>query len=283
MSLRLSTLMILLCMAVFFTRSATAEEPATDPDVAFMMSTAAAYEPLVGTSGVRKLKLHPRPALKWTNPVSGIEHGVLILWHDENRPAVFAQVFKLPAPQNLWLHECQSVIAEPLQFTLPGKPVWSPSASSAKFTTLTKVESPADKPAARLVQARAIARRFTASEDFRTTPNSEPSRFELRLTPQPVYQYTSDKLGVLSGAVFAFVNGTDPEVLLVVEAYTDKQTTGWRYLLAPMTCWAVAASWEGEPVWQVEEQYGKAKKGDPYLVWGVDKSLLADDPTATPK
>ncbi len=255
------------------------EEPPPDRNVAFMMATAQAYETQVGTSAPRKLTLHPHPALKWTNPVSGIEHGLLVLWHEDNRPAVFAQVFKLPAPQHLWLHECQSMIGEPLRFTLSGKPVWSPSAANSAFKMLEKVDLPAEKPAARLVQARAIARRFTASEDFRTTEKSAPSRFELRLSSQPVYQYTSEKHGVLAGTVFAFVNGTDPEVLLVVEAFHDGQSTGWRYQLAPMTCWAVAATWDGAPVWQVEEQLGKTGRGDPYCVWGVDKSLLVDDPT----
>lgn len=260
-----------------------AEEPPNDPNVAFMMATAQAYNSQIGTSASRKLKLHPHPALKWTNPVSGIEHGLLVLWHDDHRPAVFAQVFKLPAPQNLWLHEGQSVIAEPLRFTLNEKPVWSPSPSTAAFKTLEKIDAPAEKPAARLVQARAISRRFAASEDFRTTGNSAASRFELRLSPQPVYQYTSEKLNVLSGTVFAFVNGTDPEVLLMIEAFRNESGTGWRYLLAPMTCWAVAATWDGAPVWQVEEQLGKTGRNDPYCVWGVDKTLLVDDPTSTTK
>ncbi len=284
MLIRSFTLAVVVAIAatqpLSFTR---ADDPTPDPSVAFMMSTAAAYDPQVGTAATRKLKLHSRPVLKWTNPVSGIEHGVLILWHEHDRPAVFAQVFKLPAPQNLWLHECQSVIAEPLQFTLPEKLVWKPKASAAEFQTLTKVDPPGEKPAARLLQARAIARRFTASEDFRTTSNAAASRFELRLIPQPVYQYTSEKLGVLSGTVFAFVNGTDPEVLLVVEAFSENRSTGWRYLLAPMTCWAVAATWDGEPVWHVEEQLGKTGSRDPYYVWGVDKGLIANDPTSPSK
>lgn len=267
----------------FLAEAQAADEPAPDRNVAFMMSTANAYQPQIGTTPGQKLTLHPRPALKWTNPVSGIEHGLLVLWHDDHRPAVFAQVFKLPAPQHLWLHECQSVFSEPLRFTLPDKAVWSPSASIAKFETLKGVDPPAEKPSARLVQARAIARRFAASEDFRTTEKSAPTRFELRLSPQPVYQYTSEKYGVQAGTVFAFVNGTDPEVLLTVEAFQHGDATGWRYLLAPMTCWGVAATFDGQPVWQVEEQLGKTGREDPYFVWGVDKRLLVDDPTAETK
>ncbi len=268
---------------VFLTRSLpAADEPATDRNVAFMMSTARAYDPQIGST-TKKLTLHLHPALKWTNPVSGIEHGLLVLWHHEQRPAVFAQVFKLPAPQNLWLHECQSVLDQPLRFALPEKAVWSPSAAAAEYKLLEKVDPPAEQSSARLVQARAIARRFSAAEDFRTTEKSAPSRFELRLTPQPVYQYISAKHGVLSGTVFAFVNGTDPEVLLVLEAFQNGSEIGWRYLLAPMTCWAVAASWDGAPVWSVAEQLGKTGRGDPYCVWGVDKTLLVDDPTSAVK
>lgn len=260
-----------------------AEEPIADPNVAFMISTVNAYDAKIHGAPVRPLTLLPRPVLKWTNPVSSIEHGTLVLWHDSGRPAVFAQVFKLPEPHHFWLHEGQSVINEPLQFTLPGKTAWSPKASTAEFKVLKKAESPAEKPAARLIQARALARRFTAAEDFRTTPSTPATRFELRLSPQPVYQYTSDKYGVTSGAVFAFVNGTDPEVLLVLEAFNEQEAIGWRALLAPMTCWGVSATFDGDDFWSVEEQYGKTNERDPYFTWRVDNRLVADDPTNAKK
>ncbi len=260
-----------------------AEEPGSDPNVAFMMSTVQAYKAEIGNSLERELTLHPRPILKWTNPVSGIEHGALVLWHDQGRPAVIAQVFKIPAPNLFWLHEVQSVTTEPLQFSLPQKTVWSTKLGGAKFQPLKMIDPPADKPAARLTQARAISRRFTPSEDFRIAPSDPVSKFELRLVTQPVYQYQSEKLAVSGGYVFAYVNGTDPEVMLILEAFADKSGPGWRYILCPMTCWGVAAKWDGETVWSVDEQYGKTTIRDPYAVWRVDESLVADDPTAVSK
>lgn len=261
-----------------------ADEPAADATTTFMISTVRAYTVRSGRALDRELKLHPRPILKWTNPVSGIEHGALVMWRDEVRPMVFAQVFKLPAPESFWLHEAQSVASSPLEFRLDERVAWSPKRGGAEFAPLRGTDAPTGKGPALLVQARNLARRFSASEDFRTTPTSDATKFELRLVTQPLFQYQSAEQGVLLGCVFAFVNGTDPEVLLVLEARSagtsgTAQPSAWHYLLCPMTCWKTAAEFDKQPIWSVEEQLGKTGRTDPYYVWRMDESLEKDDPT----
>jgi hypothetical protein len=261
-----------------------ADEPATDATTAFMMSTVRAYTVRGGGTLDRELKLHPRPILKWTNPVSGIEHGALVMWRDEERPMVFAQVFKIPAPENFWLHEAQSVASSPLEFRLEERVTWNPKRGGAEFAPLQGADAPTGKGPALLVQVKTLARRFATTEDFRTTPASDATKFELRLVTQPLYQYQSVKLGVLTGCVFAFVNGTDPEVLLVLEARTAQgsgtaEQPAWHYLLCPMTCWKTSAEFDKQPIWSVEEQFGKTGRTDPYFVWRMDESLAKNDPT----
>jgi hypothetical protein len=51
----------------------------------------------------------------------------------------------------------------------------------------------------------------------------------------PLYRYEKPPGDVLEGAVFAFVLGTDPELLLVLEARRDEGATVWQYALARMT------------------------------------------------
>ncbi|MCA9261756.1 MAG: hypothetical protein KDA61_21210, partial [Planctomycetales bacterium] len=48
------------------------------------------------------------------------------------------------------------------------------------------------------------------------------SRFELRMMQTPFCVYEDAAAGILSGALFAFVHGTNVEVLLLIEAHADK-------------------------------------------------------------
>lgn len=81
---------------------------------------------------------------------------------------------------------------------------------------------------------RALAREFSA-----TTRDMNHRQWELRLLPQPLYRYESTDPAVLDGTVFAFVTsaGTDPEVILVIEA--RKPAAGgepaWQFAVARFT------------------------------------------------
>ena len=85
------------------------------------------------------------------------------------------------------------------------------------------VEAGAPKPAAtaaeRLVQMRRLARRFTAKEHFRKAD------IECRLLTQPIDRYQSAAEKIVDGAIFVYVNSTNPEVGVVLE--TDSEH--WRY------------------------------------------------------
>ena len=64
-------------------------------------------------------------------------------------------------------------------------------------------------------------------------------RHELRLMPQPLYRYDADdEGGTFDGALFAFAQGTDPEILLPSLAFseTSKAVTAVPVSTANM-CW----------------------------------------------
>jgi hypothetical protein len=73
---------------------------------------------------------------------------------------------------------------------------------------------------------RKLAQEFTGHEIDR-----EKKRWELRLLPTPMYRYPSAKSGVVDGALFALISdaGTDPEVLLLIEATDAGGTMRWEH------------------------------------------------------
>ena len=100
---------------------------------------------------------------------------------------------------------------------------WRPVGSAIEFQRFADVISPSESPVFRLRQMKMLARRFSATERY----NGE--EFRLRMMPQPVDQYViEDGERNHSGAIFVFANGTNPEVLLLLES----DDSGWRYALA---------------------------------------------------
>ncbi len=272
MALRSSVLV--LCCALWissFRRCAAAQDQLDEPQVAAMrlaeMKAQAAAYAVLQDGGLQPLALHEGPLLRFSNPVGGVPDGIVVMWKDGQRPAVLAQVFQ--TKEGLWIHECQSLAAAALSVRLGEKVVWSPRGAAPKFESLSGGPAAANTAARRLVQMKAIAAEFSASDDFKiNSRDKETTRHELRLLPTPVYRYADSAAAVADGAVFAFVHGTDPEVFLVLELRSNQAgESSWHYTLAPMTCWAVQVSRGQTPVWSVEERMGKNKPQDLYHVW----------------
>ena len=79
---------------------------------------------------------------------------------------------------------------------------------------------------ARLLQMRRLAQEFTGHE-----VDSEGKKWDLRLLPAPLYRYPGGKTGVVDGALFTLVSnaGTDPEVLLLIEAKETDGKLRWQF------------------------------------------------------
>jgi len=233
--------------------------------LAVMKDQAAAYT-LTLKNGA-KLALHDEPVLRFSNPVSGVPDGIVAMWKDGKRPAVFAQVFQTKS--GLWVHEVQSLASAGLTMVQGDKTFWQPQEPYEAFRRLDDAPPAAANAGRRLVQMKVIAAEFSAADDFKINAgDKETTRHALRMLPTPIYRYDDPDAGVEDGTVFAFVHGTDPEVFLVLESRAEKAgTPGWHYTLAPMTCWAVMVQHDGNNVWSLPERLNKSKPNDLYHVW----------------
>ena len=105
---------------------------------------------------------------------------------------------------------------------------------------------------------RSIARRFTG----KITNGSDTTT--LTLIPQPLLRYDAPDDGVIDGAVFSFAMGTDPEILLVIEAKQFKAgSPAFRYAPARANFQALNLALEGRQVWNVpfEREYLNTRAG----------------------
>ena len=224
------------------TEAAEPDDAAIDAGLlAYMKSSIAVYE--ARDAEGEPLPLRDEPLLRWAGAFGNSGGGALFVWtRSDGRPAAVAQSFL--TSDRLWLHEFQSLSEGTFRFTKDGAPAWTPEKAGIEPKPLPGAPDPAASEVGRLVQMRSLARRFTATDRF-----EERGAYELRLLATPVFRYAGGP--VRDGGLFALVNGTDPEVLLMLESRETAAGPKWHYALAPMTGYAVEATLDGRPVWDM--------------------------------
>ncbi len=202
--------------------------------------------------------LRPQVVLRWRN-AERVNTGaaILAIWVDQGRPEAMATIFQ---NGNSICHEFGS-LARSKKIVVRDKTrvVWSPGKAGVEFRDLPEAPAPAENRAARLRQMKSLAGRFAARLTPAKVGDGNPE--VLRLLPSPLYRYdlkdakeTSPMLR--DGGMFAFVMGTDPEVVLLLEAVEREGKAVWQYALTRATAYAVDASLGDAVVWSVAAPRG---------------------------
>jgi len=213
----------------------------------------AEYSITIESAHKKKLEVTKEPVFEWSNPVrQGLQQGVVFLWLREGRPAALGCIFSEPEGRlkgRKVIHEFHALDQEKLLVTRPSGALneWKPEAG-LKRKELPDAGTPAATRGARLVQMRRLAQEFTGH-----TINNEGKRWDLRLLPSPLYRYPSAKSCVLDGALFTLVSnaGTDPEVLLLIEARKQGDKTLWEYALCRFSDRSIYVKRKDKEVWSL--------------------------------
>jgi hypothetical protein len=201
----------------------------------------------LGTDRKQKLKLNADPVLRWSNPSAGEIYGAVFVWTSEGRPQVVGSIYKWYSPYKHYSTEFQSLAETTITGSRDGKETWTPDRAGVAFKPVPEAPQPAEGAATRLRQMREIAADFVATKTDR-----EGNQQKMRLLTQPIYRYESKAVAVLDGGLFTFVEGTDPEVFLVLEARHEKDCSRWHYALTRMNSTKFEATYKGNQVWNVE-------------------------------
>ncbi|MGE5191718.1 MAG: hypothetical protein ACM3U2_04395, partial [Deltaproteobacteria bacterium] len=193
---------------------------------------ARAYRVFRDEKQTQELEFNAKPVFNWTNVVG--EHtqfGHLFVWTNAGRPEAVGTIFSTRASDSgrrMLVHEFHTLSTGRLFPVTPenSRYRWTPE----RGITLTECEDAprvADAAGQRLAQIRNVARSFSAQSRSR-----EGQTWELRLLPTPLLRYEAPAAQVLDGALFAMVSsaGTDPEVLLLIEARHPKDDDkSWKW------------------------------------------------------
>lgn len=191
------------------------------------------------------LSLIDQPILRYGDPTRIDEDGTVWIWTHDKRPVAVLAFWLGRPPAAKWTYELTSLTDRPLKMV--GRPtlLWQPQEQQRKWIELE--QKVPDTPAARLTTLRALARRFEATETF------EGQTYSLRLVPTPLYRYADQGSAVVDGALFSMANGTNPEILLQIEARTDAEgSPHWFASIGRMSGALLEIRYSDETEWTAE-------------------------------
>lgn len=226
-----------------------AEEPAKPPvdDLREIRSAAERYELFLG-SDRRRLAFEREPVLTWPNPTRETPEGATFIWTLDGRPEAIGCIWK-HGVLSLAFH---SLSTNKLTAQDGSETVWDPQGAGISLASFDDAPPPAESATKRLGQMRGLARRFRC----RLTDDSGKEE-ELRLLPTPLYRYKTDRQDLFDGAIFAFAQGTDPEVILLLEARRrEGNSSHWQYAITRRSMLALEADLDGQRVWSVPVSIG---------------------------
>jgi hypothetical protein len=176
-----------------------------------------------------------KPLLRYSDPTRGTTEANVLLdatvWRlgEKGRPTalVTLEIYRASEENTILAYEFLSL--SPAKISLKHKDrekvTWNSAGDALPMKPLPDAPKPAPSAAARLVQMRQLARRFTAREKIKS------GDVQCRLLSQPIDRYQSEEEKIVDGAIFVYANGTNPELGVLLEC--DEK--GWSYGIARLT------------------------------------------------
>jgi hypothetical protein len=235
-------------LTIVTTMSGGADEPAKGNDDELtmkrydLMQQRMAGVEITSEEGDFPEKFADKPIFRYTDPARQYVAAAVWKLGDEGRPRAIIttelhrQFYGMPRI----VYEYLSLT--PTKFAARGKDfLWNPSASVLEFKPVPGTPAPDETPQRRLLQLRAIAKRFSGEELV------GKEKCELRLLPQPVDRYTPSKAARADGGIFIAAFGTNPEAILFIES--DGKT--WTYAAGRLAGASnIFLTLDGETAWE---------------------------------
>ncbi|MGH8245423.1 MAG: hypothetical protein ACREUU_03220, partial [Gammaproteobacteria bacterium] len=216
----------------------------------------AEFEFSIAIEPPRKLELRSEPVLRFSNPIRNVDDAAVFVIHRRQRPELIATVMSYrDGKRNLRrAYEFLSLSEDRLDASRSDVSLWHSEKAGVQWRDLPDAPPPAETAAERRRQMQRLA------EKFQVAVRSDRNRYELRLLSQPLYRYENAKADILDGALYALVEGTDPELVLALESPVEKPN--WRFACGRLTRWEIEVRFQDTVVGEFPQIKGARDAAD---------------------
>lgn len=198
-----------------------------------------------------KPELVKSPVFRYDDQPRRFIDATMWVWTDGGKPVAFEKVeakYHVESNKPEWGYCFTSVTPEFVAVKWSAQRSYRSTEPGIAFAPVAKAPAVAERSIERKRQARELSREFSATIILDPRNNSTQ---EMRLLTTPIFEYADAETKELRGSVFGFAtNGTNPDLLLLLEVRGKKEAREWHFAVARMTSGGVKLRRKESQVWE---------------------------------
>jgi hypothetical protein len=213
--------------------------------------------------------------LFYSDPTRNNDRGSVWGWGRKGRPLALLELFQSMTDRTRWAFAVCNTSGGKLRATRAGQPWWRENDSAAELTDIPGAPAPSPEAAQRQRQLKQLAQKFTGHQFW----DPDNTRYELRRLERPLHTYRDEAGGVLEGGLFTLANGTNPEIMLFLEARVDPKDSKkaiWRYTVGRLAHAELHMQYEGKEVFSAPRGNRVSAADKPYWLSFISKPAVLE-------
>jgi hypothetical protein len=218
-----------------------------------------------------KVKRNDKPLLYYGDPTRENDRGSLWAWGDKGRPVATLELYQNVADRKKWAFAICNTSGGKLRASRAGAAWWRENESESQLKEIPGAPVPSADPTQRQRQLKLLAQKFTGHQFW--DPNN--TRYELRRLERPLQTYRDQAAGIIDGALFSFANGTNPEIILFVEARMnpkDTTKTVWQYTVGRSAHAELHLNYDGKQAYEAPRGNRVSASDKPYWLGFINSN-----------
>jgi hypothetical protein len=210
-----------------------------------------------------KVKRIEKPLLYYSEPTRNHDRGSVWAWGEKGRPVALVKLCQQVGVRSRWKISITNTSGGKVRASRDNARWWLENESAVELKDIPDAPTPATEAQQRQRQLRQMAVKFTGHEFW----DPDNSRYELRRLERPLHTYHDEDSGVQAGALYTLANGTNPEIMLFIEARVDPKNgrkATWQLLVGRLAHAELHLEYDGKEVFTAPRAYQLSSRDKPY-------------------
>jgi hypothetical protein len=222
-----------------------------------------------------KVERIEKPLLFYGDPTRNDDRGSVWGWGRKGRPVALLELFQKLDNRTRWACILCNTSGDKLRARRGDALWWRANDSAAQLKDVPGAAAPSAEAPVRQRQLKLLAQKFTGHEFW----DPDNTRYELRLLKRSLCTYRDEANGVLDGGLFTLANGTNPEIMLFLEARVDPNNRSkrvWQYTVGRLAHAELHLEYDGKEVFDAPRGDKVEGSNQPYWVTFINAALDAE-------